>query len=28
VDIKKLSGYPHNEYSMDMGTDTRQIFMQ
>jgi len=25
--MKKIGGYPHNEYSTDMGTDTRWIFI-
>jgi len=26
--MKKIGGYPHNEYPTDMGTGTRQIFIQ
>jgi len=28
VDIKRLCEYPHNRYLTDMGTGTRQIFIQ
>jgi len=28
ADMKKLDGYPHNGYPTDMGTGTRQIFIQ
>jgi len=26
--MKKIDGYPHNGYPMDMGTSTGQIFIQ
>jgi len=26
--MKKINGYPHNGYSMDMGTGTKLIFIQ
>jgi len=28
ADMKKIGGYPHNGYPTDMGTGTRQIFIQ
>jgi len=28
ADMKKIDGYPQNGYPTDMGTDTRQIFIQ